>query len=421
MYTSALVCVCMCMYMYMCICICVCICMDPSVLVDPNIRAAVLSAGVVLYLILHSQYPFGITGDKLLDRRIMACCYRCADTLSPEAKDLIHRIFVADPAQRITGPEILAHPWIVNNATLSTDDLGPEYRQNIRNWANFRSFKRFLEQNKGDIDRKRDLMQAAFLSQSNSPRTASTDSEEAGSGPAATPSSPDKYLSPTSDPWGGSYSISIDQVRTLRDSFCSKLGVSTLLGLLDSTRISRSPTADSTEVDDSIVGGSGGGSGGEDEVGHTHRNPLSMSAKTLGHEGIPFAQFCSILRDVQMDFLASEEVFNVFDWNSDGYVDYKEFLFTLCSVCPHDTPEETARLYFEVFDIDGSGTICKDELTHVMTQLLGGDVAACDPAIHTLYDTIDVNKDGDVSFEEFKHFYEMALQASTMSIAVSRV
>ena len=36
--------------------------------------------------------------------------------------------------------------------------------------------------------------------------------------------------------------------------------------------------------------------------------------------------------------------------------------------------------------------------------------ATHDPALTKLYETIDINKDGDVSFEEFQRFYEQALQ-----------
>lgn len=32
--------------------------------------------------------------------------------LSPEAKHLVARLLTADPAKRITIPEILAHPWM---------------------------------------------------------------------------------------------------------------------------------------------------------------------------------------------------------------------------------------------------------------------------------------------------------------------
>ena len=33
------------------------------------------------------------------------------DALSAEARDLLDRIFVLDPSQRITIPEIMRHPW----------------------------------------------------------------------------------------------------------------------------------------------------------------------------------------------------------------------------------------------------------------------------------------------------------------------
>ena len=35
------------------------------------------------------------------------------NALSPEARDLLDRIFVLDPTKRITIPEIMKHPWCV--------------------------------------------------------------------------------------------------------------------------------------------------------------------------------------------------------------------------------------------------------------------------------------------------------------------
>ena len=36
--------------------------------------------------------------------------------LSPEARDLLDRIFVVDPARRITVAQIMRHPWCVRRA-----------------------------------------------------------------------------------------------------------------------------------------------------------------------------------------------------------------------------------------------------------------------------------------------------------------
>lgn len=407
---------------------------------------------------LHSQYPFGDEKDPLLARRIVACRYLCADTLSPEAKDLIHRIFVPDPTQRITGRDILSHPWIVNNASLPTDDLGPEYRSNIRNWVNFRAFKHFLVKNQKEIVRTHDVLYATIAHSPRSPAVPTTAS-----------------FSPSTDSSDGlsprledCVQISVDVVRSLRDRFCEKLGlckkhspvvvgsavdstapdacssagvvevgVATVEATVsDCTRNSQSDGKAAQHVCENLKfprksgGSSSSGSGRsssdytcddsllsfEDERARKRPRSQSISAELLSHRGINFQQFSDILSDVNLHYLANEEVFEIFDWNKDSSVDYKEFLFTLCSFFPHDTIEVTAQLYFTVFDVDGSGSISQDELADVMSRLLG--VSAGDPAIQTLYNTIDMNKDGEISLEEFMTFHKMVLESSSASLGV---
>eukprot|EP00236_Picocystis_salinarum_P006792 CAMPEP_0113924696 /NCGR_PEP_ID=MMETSP1159-20121227/2808_1 /TAXON_ID=88271 /ORGANISM="Picocystis salinarum" /LENGTH=98 /DNA_ID=CAMNT_0000924937 /DNA_START=55 /DNA_END=351 /DNA_ORIENTATION=- /assembly_acc=CAM_ASM_000767 len=50
---------------------------------------------------------------SLTSQKILAVDYSIPDHIpvSSECKDLLARIFVADPTKRITIPEIIAHPW----------------------------------------------------------------------------------------------------------------------------------------------------------------------------------------------------------------------------------------------------------------------------------------------------------------------
>ncbi|GLD92067.1 hypothetical protein PINS_up000600 [Pythium insidiosum] len=75
--------------------------------------------GVVLYILLCGYHPFDPTNDATdaeLQKRIMA---GQADMASPEwhalssdARDLIERLLVAEPANRLTAEQVLAHPWL---------------------------------------------------------------------------------------------------------------------------------------------------------------------------------------------------------------------------------------------------------------------------------------------------------------------
>ena len=84
--------------------------------------ADVWSAAVMLYVMLYARYPFERPEDrefKGMDRtnrvlmRALKVDYAFPDAphVSPECKDLIRRMLVADPAQRLPLAGVQAHPW----------------------------------------------------------------------------------------------------------------------------------------------------------------------------------------------------------------------------------------------------------------------------------------------------------------------
>jgi serine/threonine protein kinase len=76
----------------------------------------VWAAGVILFILLSGSPPFyGRTHPEIF-QRIKAGRWgfhgRNWESVSEGAKDLVRRMLVQDPAQRITAEGVLQHPWI---------------------------------------------------------------------------------------------------------------------------------------------------------------------------------------------------------------------------------------------------------------------------------------------------------------------
>lgn len=96
----------------------------PEVLVSKKYdgkTADVWSCGVTLFVMLVGGYPFEDPDDprdyRKTIKRIVAVNYHVPSdcNVSPECKDLLSRIFVADPAKRIPIEDIWGHPWFREN------------------------------------------------------------------------------------------------------------------------------------------------------------------------------------------------------------------------------------------------------------------------------------------------------------------
>jgi serine/threonine protein kinase len=91
----------------------------PEVIVDGYYTKAadIFASGVVLYILLCGYPPFYTRSTRQTFLKTVRGLYRIEgpewDVVSDEAKDLVKRMLIVDPLERITTDEILKHPWIV--------------------------------------------------------------------------------------------------------------------------------------------------------------------------------------------------------------------------------------------------------------------------------------------------------------------
>ncbi|EMS49269.1 Calcium and calcium/calmodulin-dependent serine/threonine-protein kinase [Triticum urartu] len=130
------------------------------------------------------------------------------------------------------------------------------------------------------------------------------------------------------------------------------------------------------------------------------------SCKCADGENATLTEFEQVLKAMKMDSLIplGPRVFDLFDNNRDGTVDMREILCGLSSL-RNSRGDDALRLCFQMYDADRSGCISKEELASMLRALpeecLPGDIA--EPGkLDEMFDTMDANGDGEVTFDEFK-------------------
>jgi calmodulin len=93
------------------------------------------------------------------------------------------------------------------------------------------------------------------------------------------------------------------------------------------------------------------------------------------------------------------EMMRLVDINGDNEIDFQEFLIMMTMRSGERDTEEELLEAFKLFDLDGSGSISRSELKTLMKNL---GQAMTDEEIDAMIDEVDINLDGEISFEEFK-------------------
>uniref|UniRef100_A0A8B9SBY1 Guanylate cyclase activator 1C n=1 Tax=Apteryx owenii TaxID=8824 RepID=A0A8B9SBY1_APTOW len=114
--------------------------------------------------------------------------------------------------------------------------------------------------------------------------------------------------------------------------------------------------------------------------------------KLLGLQGL----------DPQGD-LYIERVFDVFDLNQDGFIDFLEFIAAINLVI-RGKIDQKLKWYFKLYDADGNGCIDKKELLSIFTaiQAINGHTdTSAEEFTNMVFQNIDMNNDGELTLEEF--------------------
>jgi len=128
---------------------------------------------------------------------------------------------------------------------------------------------------------------------------------------------------------------------------------------------------------------------------------------------LSYAGFREIMIVNGMSVLATQDVFNIFDINKSNKIDYYEFMLNIASLRVNhnlSNPEEEAKMYFQIFDIDNDGSILYDEFKGVMHHLVGSSNGQPNTNfidLQNLFAHLETNKGIDI--DGFKMFYKSLL------------
>ncbi|XP_043724575.1 calcium and calcium/calmodulin-dependent serine/threonine-protein kinase-like [Telopea speciosissima] len=135
---------------------------------------------------------------------------------------------------------------------------------------------------------------------------------------------------------------------------------------------------------------------------------LGMHFKKMCSNGVSatLPEFEKVLTAMNMSSLIplAPRIYEIFDSNHDGTVDMREILCGFSSL-RNLQGDDAFRLCFQMYDTDKSGCITKDEVASLLRALpedcLPADIT--EPGkLDEIFDEMDTNNDGKVTFEEFK-------------------
>ncbi|RKP29198.1 EF-hand [Metschnikowia bicuspidata] len=151
-----------------------------------------------------------------------------------------------------------------------------------------------------------------------------------------------------------------------------------------------------------------------DEIDRLRKRFMKLDSDRSGE--IERNEFLSI-PGISANALASR-LMDVFDLDSDGKIDFHEFLTGLSTFSGKSSRRDKLLFAFRIYDIDRDGYIGNGELFIVMKAMVGQNLR--DEELQQIVDkTImeaDTDGDGKLSFEEFQRVVDLQKVASVMTL-----
>ena len=109
--------------------------------------------------------------------------------------------------------------------------------------------------------------------------------------------------------------------------------------------------------------------------------------------------FCSFFKVGKSPF--AERCFRMIDSNGSGTIDFTEFIMSVWNYCTFDMPS-LIHFAFNFYDVGNSGMLTMDEAKGLIKEVYGEDAFEKNKELQQEISEVDMDKDGNISFEEFK-------------------
>jgi len=112
-------------------------------------------------------------------------------------------------------------------------------------------------------------------------------------------------------------------------------------------------------------------------------------------------------KDYELENLI-DEIFSIIDGDNNGYIEYEEFVRG-CICKEKFINEDIIKFSFIFFDKDQNGEITVEEIKEILIKNFNKDVKSYEDSIKNIINEVDLNKDGKISYDEFKNMMNSLL------------
>lgn len=114
-----------------------------------------------------------------------------------------------------------------------------------------------------------------------------------------------------------------------------------------------------------------------------------------------YEAFCKSIGEKAMNPIC-KSLFKLFSPNSSGQIDFRDFLISVVHIITTNK-DLKVKFAFNVFDIDGNGSIDRTELLQILKSThMATSTEQVESKVTAIMRQIDVNNDGSLSLEEFR-------------------